>query len=91
MRIARIARPGAIYDASTAAQTFPECEIIEENVECGEIFKIEEEEGLTKSKENDFEHMPGFTKILHGEQMDVNKVNLFGGIRKLIRPKPILR
>ena len=49
MRGARIARPDAIYDASAAAQTFPERKTIEENEESGEISKIEEG-NLTKAK-----------------------------------------
>ena len=43
MLIARIARHGAIYDDSAAAQTFPEGNITAENEESEDISKIEED------------------------------------------------
>ena len=63
MRVARIARPGAIYDASAAARTFPECGTIAENGEIVEISEIGEAD-LTRDRASDFGHMPGFTKFL---------------------------
>ena len=45
MRIARIARPDAIYDASAASQTFSEKEMIEVTGEGGDNSEEEEQEG----------------------------------------------
>ena len=46
---------------------------------------------FNESKENDFDHIHVFTKILQGVRMDVNKVNLLGKIGKSAQTKPILR
>ena len=48
IRIARIARPGAIYDASAAEQTFTECEIADFQIEGAALAKAGEEENNTK-------------------------------------------
>ena len=58
MRIARIARPGSIYDVSAAAQTCPvgkTIDILEEK----EDFP-ENEENATPERKKDFEHILGF-------------------------------
>ena len=57
MWIARIARPGAIYDASAAAQTFSTAELIE-FLGDGNLFPDNDEKG--PFSEEDFDRMPGF-------------------------------
>ena len=66
MRIARIGRPEAIYDASAAARTFTDGRTIGGNEESGEISEIEEE-NLTRERQTIFGLMRGFTKFLQGE------------------------
>ena len=64
MRIARIGLPGAIYDASAAAQTFAGGEMADLQIEKEEFSKIEEKESSPIAIRNDFEHMPGFHDFL---------------------------
>ena len=63
MRIARIARPGAIYDATAAAQTFPGGELLEVLEQAVEILENEEKEVAPSEKTADSEHMPGFPNL----------------------------
>ena len=88
MRIARIARPCAIYDASAAAQTST----------CGEMFDVSEGEVLGNGemqirRENGRTILSTyrfFFIILQGKQKNVNKANLLK-IRKSAHRKRILR
>ena len=82
MRIARIARPGAIYDAPADAQTFPEGELLDVLEQKGDILANGENEDFRKEKEKDFEHIPGLSEFIKGHPKDVNKVNLLKKIRK---------
>ena len=61
MWIARIGRPGAIYDASAAAQTFSvgKWSICWEKKKT--FHKNEEQEYSQKEWKNDFERVPGFS------------------------------
>ena len=64
MRIARIARPDAIYDASAAAQTFSKDEMVEflgEESVCSDDEEKENSQG--GEEEEDFEHIPGFAEF----------------------------
>ena len=72
MWIARIARPGAIYDASAAAQTFSTVEMIE----------FSEEENLFFGRwevgsfiEEDFAHMSGFA-YFKSKRKEANNANI---------------
>ena len=61
LRIARIARPGAIYDASAAARNFPDGE---GSIRWWEV-EISPEMGkgdFQKERKNGFGRMPGFQK-----------------------------
>ena len=63
IRIARIARPGVMYDALAAAQTFAEGEMIDFLENDGKISENEEKGAMgakEKGKKEDFGHMPGF-------------------------------
>ena len=60
MWIARIARPGAIYDASAAAQTFSDGELMGVLEKGGRILESEEKEVSKGGEKEDFGHMPGF-------------------------------
>ena len=90
----RIARPGAIYDASAAAQTFSTGDLVG-FMEGGNLFwgneekeaYIEEEE---EGEEEDFDRMPGFAEFKSKKQ-EVGKVNISKKNKKLIRRKRILR
>ena len=48
MRLAQIARPGAIYDASDAAQTFTDWEIVDFQIGIGAISNTAESENTKK-------------------------------------------
>ena len=61
MWVARISRPGAIYDESAAAQTFSEGKMVDSMGGNGDI-PGNEERGFSARK-NDFEHMPSFRKF----------------------------
>ena len=74
MWIARIARPGAICDASESAQTFPTEETIE-FLEEEEFCPKNEEKEIPTEEEEDFEHMPGFADFKSWRR-DENKANL---------------
>ena len=65
MRIARIARPGAIYDASAAAQTCTVSEMVDISEEKEEFAENEEKEDSPGEGKSDFGHMPGFSEFLH--------------------------
>ena len=82
MWIARISRPGAIYDASAAAQKFPDGKTIESKGGNGNFPQIGEQEDYQKEGNNDFEHIPGFRTFLKAHQSSVSKVNLLGKIRR---------
>ena len=90
MWIARIARPGAIYDASASAQTFSAAEMmdfLEEEEE--ESTLSENEEKIALTEEEDFDHMPGFAEFKSRRQA-ANKANILKTERS-IRQKRILR
>ena len=70
MRIARIARPVAIYDASAAARTFSTGELIEFSEE-GNLFS-ENEEKESFSEQQDFDRMPGFVYFKNKKQEENN-------------------
>ena len=76
MWIALIARPGAIYDASAAAQTFSGGELFDISDRCEEILGNGENGVPQKGKKNDFGRMSGFSEFTGGQQKDVNEVNL---------------
>ena len=59
MWIARIARPGAIYDASAAARTFTTEEIADFQNESASIPNTAEGGNTQNEIKRDFEHMPG--------------------------------
>ena len=82
MGSARIARPGAIYDASAAAQTFSVGKTIDILGEKEDFSENEENEDPQKERENDFEQIPGFSKILQGRQTDVDELDLLKGNKK---------
>ena len=79
MRIARTARPGAIYDAPAAAQTFSDVGILGVLEQVAGILENGEKEVSPNEKKEDFEHMPGFAKFMMGRQKDVNIANLLKG------------
>ena len=74
MWIARIARPGAIYDASASSQTFPTGEMMDFLAEEEEITLSENEEKIFLTEE-DFGHMPGFDEFKSRSQ-PANKANV---------------
>ena len=65
--IARIARPGAIYGASAAAQTFSDGEIIGFLGKGGWILENGEKDISGGKKEEDSERMPVFAKFMSGK------------------------
>ena len=84
MRIARIARPGAIYDASAAAQTFSDgwrLEVLEHGGWA--ILENGENEVPTSEKKEDFERMSGFSKFMGDRQKGVNTSNLLKKNKKI--------
>ena len=87
MWIARIARPGAIYDASAAAQTFSvgEMGIFTEEEET-EVRQIEEVYFLIE--EDLYDHMPGFARFKSRKQ-EADKANILKRERRLTPRKPI--
>ena len=93
MRIARIARPGAIYDASAAAQTFSDCEIIEFLEKGGEI--LENEEKISRMRGGGtFRTHGGICRIHEREierEREVNKSESSQEERNLDTSKRILR
>ena len=89
--VARTARPGAIYDASAAAQTFHDGKMVDSQVGNEEFPKIEENEDFQKERKTDFEHMPGFRTFLKGDQSIVNKANLLKENKKTDPSKTHLR
>ena len=90
MLIARIARPGAISDASGSSQTFTECKMVDSQGGNGD-FRIPKR-GFQKEEKNDFlAHVPGFQTFLKGNQSSVNKVNRLEKIRRPPHRKRILR
>ena len=80
MRISRIARPGAIYDASATSQTFTErvnCRC--SNREWGDS-EYGKEENIQTEIRSDFGHMPGYqgfwrnsTECEYGESFEENR------------------
>ena len=60
MWIARVARPGVMYDALAAAQTFPGGKMIDFLDNGGKFLEYKEKAAKEKEKEKDFGHMPGF-------------------------------
>ena len=77
MWIARIAQPGAIYDASASAQKFTDGELTDV-VKKGEEFSENGWKEVSEGeKQEDFRRMADFAKFMGERQKDVNKVNLF--------------
>ena len=76
IRIARIARQAAIYDASFAAQTFTEWKMVDLRSRERRVSKIEEGESEQKEIRRDSEHMLGFHDFWKKNQSSVNKVNI---------------
>ena len=78
MRLSRIAWPGAVYDASAAAQNFANCkpDVSKEGISDNEIREEEEPINVDVPKPNDFEHMPGFKDSLSENAKEAIKVNL---------------
>ena len=74
--IARIARPGAIYDASAAAQTFPDGELKDVFGEGGGILENGGSWSFRRRKKRRFRTQARFPQFVSGKQKDVNKVNL---------------
>ena len=74
MWIARIARPGAIYDASASAQTFPTGEMMDFLEEEEEITLSGNEEKISLTAE-DFDRMPGFAAFKSSRQA-ANRANI---------------
>ena len=76
MRLARIARPGAIYDASAAARNFANFK----PGNCDGDVSFEENEGgnanADKPKPSDSERIPGFKNFAGNKSGSVNKANL---------------
>ena len=91
MRIPRISRPGAIYDASAAEQIFPGRKIIATLEGNWDISENEEKEYPQKESKNNSDHIHGFTKILQCKQSDVNKVRLLKKTRGNVDKSRILR
>ena len=77
MWLARIARPGAIYDAPAAARNFANFK--PENGDGGISFEGNEKENAytDNPKPGDFEHIPGFKNFVEKKSENANKVNLF--------------
>ena len=76
MRASRIARPGAIYDAAAAVQTFPDGGVIGDLRNVGWVFS-EMGEGIPiREKEEDPDRMSGCDKFTSGELKGANKANL---------------
>ena len=82
MWIARIARPGAIYDASASSKTFPTGEVVDL---LEESTLSENEEKISLTEEGDFDHMPGFAEFKSRRQ-SANKANIFKN-KKVDTPK----
>ena len=81
MRISRIARPGALYDASVSAQTFG-CAAIAESV----VNPIDSEDGGDENvakviEANSYSHMPGFEDPDRKFPKEANPVNLLQEIK----------
>ena len=81
-KLMRIARPGAIYDAASAAQTFTDGGIVDFS-KWGRINSEYGAEGNTQKEIIEFEHMPGYHDYLKKNQSNANKVNILGEIRRL--------
>ena len=90
MRIARIARRGATYDASAAAQTFSVGKMVDILEGKEDFSENAGKGGSPKESKTDFEKIPGFQSLAR-KQKDVNKVNLLKKIRSMPRKKHILR
>ena len=69
MRISRIARPCAIYDASAAAQTFSDGELFDISGRGGEFLENGETEVRRNGRKNDFEQMPCFLNLRENDKM----------------------
>ena len=89
MWIARIGRPGEIYNASAAVQTFSECKWSIRWPKMGNFWKWEN--GDFQKARMIFDHMPVFSNFLQGEPSDVNKVNILKKTRNRAHLKQILR
>ena len=89
MWIARIARPGAIYDASAASHTFSTGELVGFLGEENSLSENEEKEPISEEEE-DFDHIPGFADFKNKKQQ-ANKVNISKKNKKLTLRKRILR
>ena len=90
IRISRTARPGAIYDASTAARTFTECKWGCGN-EIGTTPNSQESDNVQNKIISTFEHMHGYQAFLSKKQSGVKKANLLRGSKKIGKSKRILR
>ena len=80
MWIARIARQGAIYDASEAENRFLMAKWPIRWFGNGD-FPENEEKGIPESK-NDFDNTPCFRMFLQANQSNVNKANILKKTRK---------
>ena len=84
MRVARIARPGAIYDASAASERVAEWKMTDREVRKKSFSEIIEigQEGIR----SDFERAL-FPLFLKGTQSSANKVTLIGENKKVVQWK----
>ena len=73
MWVARIPRPGAIYDASTAAQTFSMGKMVDISDEIEVFSENGEKEDHPKASKNDFEPIPGFSYFYRSNKRMLTK------------------
>ena len=77
MRISRIARPGAIYDASSANRTCDGGKIGDSRKwNCGRFRSRRKKRIAGGEIGSDSKHMPGYQKFLSKIKSNANKVNL---------------
>ena len=91
MWLSRIARPGAIYDASAAAQNFANFKQENCNEEITDGENEEENANEDVPKSSDFEHIHGFRNILAGKSKDANKANLLKTQKKAVTSRTHLQ
>ena len=89
MRIARIARPGALYDASVTAQTF---ETIDVTIISPTDFEgIVDVNSTTVIGANSYARIPGFGGFRRNSSKSANRVNLMKKRKKVDKSKNHLR
>ena len=91
MWIARISRPGAIYDDSVAAQTFYGDKMIGDLDGNAAISEIAEKGDLREDSKNHFWEYSWFPKNLTGRKSDFGKLQLLKKTRSQTHRKRILR